>query len=191
MASIKDADLGAADDESGSPCKCLIIYDGKLDSELGPYGDVCKTTALRQASLKRLVSCVRLARPSGQIGKVLQKGDVLAVMDSFSQGGSISQILEAVSEEIIPADDDHEPEESVAKKRKPSRRKIFEFQRTLKIVYSEATLLARRARTSRAFMGVRQVEGMLCVSSTKITDLGARDNLHHSGCTDGKMLREK
>jgi hypothetical protein len=191
VASIKDSDVGAAEDESTAPCKCLIIYDGKLDSELGPYGDVCKTTALRQASLKRLVTCVRLARPSQQIGKVLQQGDVLAVMDSFALGSSIGQILEAVSAEVVPADD-HEPEESARKKRKANRRKVFDFQRMLKIVYSEENLLARRTRTSRAFMGVRQVEGMLCFSSTsKMSDLRARENLHHPGCTDGKMLREK
>lgn len=90
---------------------------------------------------------MRLARPSGQIGRVLQQGDVLVVMDSFALGSSIGQILEAVSEDVIPADD-QEPEESVKKRRRQNIRKVFDFQRMLKIVYSEETLLARRSRTS-------------------------------------------
>ena len=167
----------------------LIIYDAKLDSELGPYGDACKTTAIRMQNFKRLVTVLRRARlGEGASVEILPKSDVLVVLDGF-HNLNIATIIGQISASEQVGDEEEDPgapsRGAAKRKRAAAPPKTLKL---LKLVHSEDVLAARRKREARGFMGLKQVERMLCISSSSLAGLRARPNRLHPGSTNGQAL---
>ena len=166
----------------------LVIYDSKLDSELGPFGDACKTTSIRMQNFKRLISVLRCAR-GGAAAEVLPKGDVLVVSNGF-HNPETRNVLNAVSERVGgEAEQDLEADShGTGNPRKKRAAAPPRTQKLLMVVHDEEVLASRRMRSSRGFMAVKQVETLLCISSSSLADLRARPNLLHPGSTNGQVL---
>lgn len=171
----------------------LIIYDAKLDSELGPYGDACKTTAMRMDNFKRVVTALRLARLGGEASaQILPEGDVLVVLEGFHDLQT-SHIIGLLSERC--GGNVSEGEDPGAPSRGAAKRKMAAVPpktvKHLKLVHSEDVLAARRMRSARGFMGLKQVERLLCISTSSLAAMRARPNLLHPGSTNGQALGHK
>ena len=170
----------------------LIIYDAKLDSELGPYGDACKTTAMRMENFKRVVSVLRLARLGGVAStQILPEGDVLVVLEGF-HNLQTSRIIGLISASDGRGGNVSEGRDPGAPSRGAAKRKMAAAPprtlKHLKLVHSEDVLAARRMRSARGFMGLKQVERLLCVSTSSLAAMRARPNLLHPGSADGQAL---
>jgi hypothetical protein len=166
----------------------LIIYDAKLDSELGPYGDACKTTSIRMQNFRRLIAALRCARGDAD-AEVLPKGDVLVVSHGF-HNPEAHRILKIVSERAEgEAEQGLEADSHVTGNAKKKRAAAPPTTlKNLMVVHHEAVLAARRMRSSRGFMAVKQVETLLCISWSSLADLRARPNILHPGSTNGQVL---
>ena len=165
------------------------MYDSKLDSELGPYGDACKTTCIRMPNFKRVISALRCAR-GGSAAEVLPPGDVLVVSNGF-HNPETQNILNAITERVGDGSEGEDLESEGAKAKKTKKKRAAAPPKTLKhlmVVHDEEGLASRRMRSSRGFMAVRQVETLLCISSSSLADLRARPNLLHPGSTNGQVL---
>ena len=170
----------------------LIIYDAKLDSELGPYGDACKTTAMRMDNFKRVVAALRLARlGGGASSQILPEGDVLVVLDGFHDLHT-SHIIGLLSASERCGGNVSEGEDPGAPSRGAAKRKMAaappKTVKHLKLVHSEDVLAARRMRSARGFMGLKQVERLLCISASSLAAMRARPNILHPGSTSGQAL---
>lgn len=189
VAAIRDSPAGQKGLLAGQ--RLLVIYDAKLDSELGPYGDACKTTAMRMQNFRRVINVLRHARGVAA-AEVLPKGDVLVVSDGF-HGLEMHNILNAISERVGSESEGEDleapsqaPGRGMAKKKRAAAPP--KTCKHLMVVHDEESLASRRQRSPRGFMGVRQVETLLCISSTSLADLRARPNLLHPGSTNGQVL---
>ena len=189
-AAIRDSPAGHKNLPDGQ--NALIIYDAKLDSEMGPYGDACKTTAIRMPNFKRLMTVVRCAR-GAPAAEILPQRDVLVVSDGFHPIDT-KHILDAISERVGGGESEEDDPEDRSKSRgggRTKKKRVAAPPRTLKhlmLVHDEASLASRRMRSSRGFMAVKQVETLLCISSSQLANLRARVNLLHSGSTNGQVL---
>ena len=192
-AALRDSPAGSKTLPDGQ--KTLILYDVKLDGELGPYGDACKTTAIRMQNFKRVMTALRCAR-AAPAAEILPQSDVLVVSDGF-HSIETHNILDAISERVgggASSEDDGIDDQSASRGgrgTKKRKNRVTAPPRTLKhlmLVHDEDSLSSRRMRSSRGFMGVRQVETLLCISSSSLADLRARPNILHPGSTNGQVL---
>ena len=143
-------------------------------------------------NFKRVMTALRCAR-AAPAAEILPKSDVLVVLDGF-HSIETNIILDAISERVgggESEEDDIDDQSASRGGRRTKKKRVAAHPQTLKhlmLVHDEDSLSSRRMRTSRGFMAVKQVETLLCISSSSLADLRARPNLLHPGSTNGQVL---
>jgi len=146
-------------------------------------------------NFKRVMTALRCAR-AAPAAEILPQSDVLVVSDGF-HSIETHNILDAISERVGGGQSEEDDIDHQSASRggrggtKKRKNRATVPPRTLKhlmLVHDEDSLSSRRMRSSRGFMGVRQVERLLCISSSSLADLRARPNLLHPGSTNGQVL---